>query len=107
MAVRGGGARYFSVDLYDTYDEDGDVVSVSAGGSIESVEVTLTNRGRTLLAADSGGGSAVIRVVALRDGTGIGKVSFGARTSAGAVTSRVLAEGETQEPFLQLRRSHA
>lgn len=91
-----GETRYYCVTLYDSHDEDGDVVELRMENGAAFSSFVLTRRGHRVLVPAPSAGGAVLVVKALKDGSRLNKVSFAAKTSMGAVSSRILAEGEEQ-----------
>lgn len=91
-----GETKYVALTLYDSHDEDGDVIELSLPGGSPFSSFVLTNQGHRVLIPMTAAGTAVVMVKAVHDGSQIDKVSFGANTSAANVSSRIMAEGEVQ-----------
>lgn len=92
-AVRDGRMSLFTVLLMDFAAEDGDVVDVYVDG-LPVGQVELSNAGNTLSIPLTSGKQHSFRVTAVQDGGG--GVTFGARSSAGEMTTRVMGVGESE-----------
>lgn len=91
-AVQSDGYSIFSMRLIDNVDQDGDVVQILIDGVPMSF-LSLTHAGATLEIPLKKGESHRITVMAVRDG--VGGITLGLQTSAGTITSRRMAVGET------------
>jgi hypothetical protein len=83
---------FYTLYVYDSCVEDGDVVQILVNGK-EYLVIPLTRQGAKVVIPIPKGGAA-ISVRGLRDGEG-GGVTTGVRTSAGNFYLRALREGET------------
>ena len=87
-----GTVRLAAVTLWDTVDEDGDVVDVIAGGF--SQRLVIMHKQKTFFVGVQPGGSVVIKAV--RDGGG-GGVTLGVSTVLGPYHLPALAVGQAVE----------
>jgi hypothetical protein len=87
-----GRVRLAAVTLWDTMDEDGDLVEVSAGGF--SQNLVILHKPKTFFLPLQPGGSVSIK--ALRDGGG-GGVTLGVSTVLGPLPLPPLAPGQSLE----------
>jgi len=89
--VRKAGTKIFAVSLYDTIDEDGDIVNLFVNGKQLAEKVYLLHKPTTFLLPLSPGLNA-IDITALADG--VGGVTLGVKTSAGDTYVPILAPGQ-------------
>jgi hypothetical protein len=89
-----GDTEFFHIYLFDTCDEDGDVVEILLNDVPFGI-VPITNAGTTLSVPVSASGSTRIAIKGIRDG--VGGITTGCWTSKGQGFVRVLAPGEVQE----------
>ena len=88
-----GDASFYHVYLYDSCDEDGDIVELIVDG-VPFAVVPITHRGSTLSVPVSSTRSTAIQIRGIRDGTG--GITVACRTSTGEYFMQVLREGEIQ-----------
>ncbi|MBR1123098.1 hypothetical protein JQ628_16345 [Bradyrhizobium lablabi] len=86
-----GSVRLAAVTVWDTMDEDGDIVEISAAGF--SQRVTIMHKPATFFLPLHPGGNVTIRAV--RDG--YGGITLGVRTITGNLPLPRLAVGQTLE----------
>lgn len=86
-----GSVRLAAVTVWDTMDEDGDVVEISAAGFVQ--QVTITRKPATFFVPLHPGGNVTIKAV--RDG--YGGVTLGVRTITGSLPLPRLAVGQSLE----------
>jgi hypothetical protein len=91
-AILEGSSHFFHVYVFDTCDQDGDVVEILVGGE-RFATIPLTHKGATLSIPVPQGSGLDISVRALRDGEG-GGVTLGCRTSTGDFLTGALHEGQ-------------
>jgi hypothetical protein len=87
------GTDFYHIYLYDSCDEDGDIVEILLDG-VTFAAVPLTHRGATLSVPVSRTQPTQISVRGVRDGGG--GITVACRTSQGDFFSRTMAEGEVQ-----------
>lgn len=92
-AVVAGDVDFFHIHLYDSCDEDGDVVEILINGSPFAV-VPITHAGATLSVPLPRGSASTLAIRGIRDGGG--GITVACRTSAGDYFSRVMGTGEIQ-----------
>jgi hypothetical protein len=88
-----GQARFVQVGLYDSCEEDGDVVEVLVNGA-PFCEVPLTRAGAILSVPVSPSAGAVLSIRGSRDG--VGGITVGCWTSQGQGFFRVMQPGESE-----------
>jgi len=81
----------YEIVIFDSHDEDGDVVGVRIHGSASSRRVNLTNRGERFYVNRD---QRAIDVTAMNGGFGHDQVSVAIRTPGGGQWSRLLREGD-------------
>jgi hypothetical protein len=89
--LRDGGTRLAAVTLWDTVDEDGDVVDVSAAGF--SQRLTILHKPKMFFLPVQYGGS--VRITGVRDGGG--GITLGVSTITGPVPLPPLAVSQSVE----------
>jgi hypothetical protein len=98
--IAAGKVEFFSILVYDNYDEDGDVVTVSIGNGIEYGPIQLTNGGMTITVPVTAGEVPRITLRAVTDGYPPNGVTCALKTSTGFWYSDILQPGQTQPiPF--------
>jgi len=95
-----GDAHFYHIYLYDSCDEDGDIVSVLINGT-PFAEVPITHQGTTISVPISSKQANTIEILGVRDGTG--GITVACMTSQGEFFSRVLAPGDVQLLGVTLR----
>ncbi len=91
MELVTGDSKFYHIMLFDSCDEDGDVVDVIIDGH-PFARVPITHAGATLSVPLNSG--STIEVVGVRDG--VGGITVACSTSRGEGFVRVLREGERQ-----------
>ena len=86
-----GNSKFYHIMLFDSCDEDGDVVDVIIDGH-PFARVPITNAGVTLSVPLNSG--STIEILGVRDG--VGGITVACKTSRGEGFVRVLHEGERQ-----------
>lgn len=92
-AVRDGRMSLFTVRLMDFVAEDGDIVDVYVDGQPVG-QLQLSNTGNVLSIPLTPGKQHSFGVTAVHDGGG--GVTFGAQSSAGEMTTRIMGVGESE-----------
>lgn len=92
-AIVNGDAQFFHVYLYDSCDEDGDVVDVIINGQLFAT-VPITNQGATLSVPVNTGAATNVEIRGVRDG--FGGITVACRTSQGDYFMRCMMVGEVQ-----------
>jgi hypothetical protein len=91
-ALREGRLRIAAVTLWDSFDQDADIVEITAGGF--SQHLTITHVEKTYFVPVVPGGT--VRIAAIKDGGG-GGVTLGVRTLLGKLPLPPLAPGQFVE----------
>jgi hypothetical protein len=91
-AIVDGSSTFFMIYVFDTCDQDGDVVDILVGGE-RFATIPLTHHGATLSIPIPHGTGLDFAVRAVRDGEG-GGVTLGCRTSTGDFLTGALPEGQ-------------
>jgi hypothetical protein len=91
-AILDGSSTFFMIYVFDTCDQDGDVVDILVGGE-RYATIPLTHHGATLSIPIPHGSGLDVAVRAVRDGEG-GGVTLGCRTSTGDFLTGALPEGQ-------------
>lgn len=92
-AILSGDANFYHLYLFDSCDEDGDVVDVYLEGEFFA-RVPITHAGATLSVPVAMGGPTLVEIVGFRDGEG--GVTVACQSSQGDFFMRTLAVGERQ-----------
>ena len=93
-AAKNGQLTFYSVRVWDTCAEDGDVVTIRIPIGGEIGPIPLTNAGTVVSVPVVTGQPASVTIVAVKDG--VGGVTLGAQTSTGVWFSEVMPVGGTE-----------
>ena len=102
--VKAGRVDFYAVRVFDSHDEDRDVVSLDLDDAGTRGPIITTNSGQVEILPSVDSRPPVVAIQAIRDGSGINRVSVGFASQSGEFTSRILGEGETQTVNVRIRR---
>jgi hypothetical protein len=94
QAVKDGQVTFYTVRVYDTCAEDGDVVTLRLGNGADIGPIPLTIAGTTITLPVVAGGNPHYMIIGVKDG--VGGITVGVQTSMGLWYSGVIAEGATE-----------
>lgn len=91
---------FYTLSLFDSCDQDGDVVAVRSNG-VEITQVLLTNAGQTVSIPLAPSGGNIIEIYGAKDGGGGITVAF--KTSYGDFYSKIINPGESIPVALKVK----